>query len=79
MQSELPPTLMLGRVMMRASIQNPVRLPVRLMIVLQQAGRWAVKCIRVLRPHPALYECVCIGGRVVGGRCLEVEAELVME
>lgn len=58
---------------MRASIQNPVRLPVRLMIVLQQARRWAVKCIRVLRPHPALYECVC-----VGGRCLEVEAELVL-
>lgn len=66
MQSELPPTLMLGRVMMRASIQNPVRLPVRLMIVLQQARRWTVKCIRVLRPHPALYECMCGGVLWVG-------------
>lgn len=58
MQNKLPPTLVLGRVMMRVIIQNPARLPVRLMIVLLQAGMWILKSTRVLRPHPALYDCV---------------------
>lgn len=57
--------LVLGRVVMRAIIQNPVRLPVRFMIVLLQAGRWILKSTRVLRAHPALYDCV--EGRVWAG------------
>lgn len=50
---------------MRAIIQNPMRLPVTLMIVLLQAGTWILKSTRVLKPHPALYDCV--GGGLWAG------------
>lgn len=44
------------------------------------AAGWNVtvvlKSMRVLKPSPALYDCV--EGNFVGGSCLDVEAELVM-
>lgn len=54
MQIKLPPMLVLGRVKIRAVIQNPVRLPVRIMIALLSSSNLDIKR---LRRRPALYYC----------------------
>lgn len=55
MQNKSPPMLELGRVKIRAVIQNPVRLPLRIMIALLSSSNLDIKR---LRRRPALYYCV---------------------
>lgn len=43
MQNKLPPMLALGRVKIRAVIQNPVRLPVRIMIALLSSSNLKIE------------------------------------
>lgn len=68
-QNKLPPMLALGlRVKMRAIIQNPVRLPVRIMIVLLSSWNLDIKNIGTTSSF------ILLCGLVVGGSCLKVGA-----